>query len=133
MIYPDQNEVPLGLFHPEYREQSFRLRGHPHPGRDPRPPAARAARSPGSPVVLLWLAFLVWLATAGLVGVYEGNPLSLVAFQGKAIIYLERLPVAASVPLEQYLARRAAGALPRPARPALALRADRDRPRRESR
>jgi O-antigen ligase len=64
----------------------------------------RRARAPGSPLVLLWLAFLVWLATAGLVGAYEGNPLTLVAFQGKAIVYLGAFLLAASVPVAQYVA-----------------------------
>jgi len=102
-IYPDQNHVPVGLFHPEYREQTFRLL-------DILVPAAilarllRRRRAPGSPLVLLWLAFLVWLATAGLVGAYEGNPLALVAFQGKAIIYLGTFLLAASVPVGQYVA-----------------------------
>ena len=104
VMYQDQNAVPIGLFHPEYREQTFRLP-------DILIPVAilvcllRRPASPGSPVVLVWLAFLVWLATAGLVGAYEGNPLSIVAFQGKAIIYLAVFLVAARVPVEQYLAR----------------------------
>jgi O-antigen ligase len=102
-IYQDQNDVPVGLFHPEYREQTFRLL-------DILVPAAilarllRRPRVPGSPLVLLWLAFLVWLATAGLVGAYEGNSLTLVAFQGKAIIYLGAFLLAASVPVGQYVA-----------------------------
>lgn len=104
VIYQDQNKVPTGLFHPEYREQSFRLV-------DILIPVAilasllRRPSSPGSPVVLVWLAFLIWLATAGLVGAYEGNPLSIVAFQGKAIIYLSAFVIAASVPIEEYLDR----------------------------
>jgi len=105
VIYQDQNEVPLGLFHPEYRDQSFRLL-------DILIPVAILARllhrprTPGSPVALLWLAWLVWLATAGIVGVYEGNSLSLVAYEGKAIIYVGAFLVASGVPLEQYVADR---------------------------
>ncbi|MDP8968865.1 MAG: O-antigen ligase family protein [Actinomycetota bacterium] len=103
VLYENQNEVPIGLFHPEYEKQTFRLP-------DILIPVAilacllRRPRAPSSPVVLVWLAFLAWLTTAGLVGVYEGNPLSIVAFQGKAIIYLGAFLVAASVPVGQYLA-----------------------------
>lgn len=105
VIYQDQNEVPLGLFHPEYRDQSFRLL-------DILIPAAIIARllhrtpTPGSPIALLWLAWLAWLATAGIVGVYEGNSLTLVAYEGKAIIYVGAFLVASGVPLEQYVADR---------------------------
>jgi hypothetical protein len=105
VIYQNQNEVPTGLFHPEYREQSFRLL-------DILIPAAILARllhrpqAAGSPLTLLWLAFLVWIATAGIVGAYAGNPLKIVAFQGKAIIYLGAFLIAAGVPIEQYVADR---------------------------
>jgi O-antigen ligase len=103
VIYSDQVHVPTGLFHPQYRKQTFRLV-------DILVPVAilvcllRPRFAPTSPVVLVWLAFLVWLGTAGVVGAYEGNPLSIVAFQGKAIIYLSAFLIAASVPIEQYLA-----------------------------
>ena len=105
VIYQDQNEVPVGLFHPEYRDQSFRLL-------DILIPVAIIARllhrprTPGSPIALLWLAWLAWLATAGIVGVYEGNSLSLIAYEGKAIIYVGAFLVASGVPLEQYVAGR---------------------------
>lgn len=104
VIYPDQSNVPTGLFHPEYRKQTFRLVDILIPVVIVVCLLGRPA-SPGSPVVLVWLAFLVWLATAGLIGAYEGHPLSIVAFQGKAIIYLGVFVAAASVPVEQYLAR----------------------------
>jgi O-antigen ligase len=105
VIYQDQNEVPLGLFHPEYRDQSFRLL-------DILIPAAIIARllhrprTPGSPVALLWLAWLAWLVTAGVVGVYEGNSLTLIAYEGKAIIYVGAFLIASGVPLEQYVEGR---------------------------
>lgn len=103
-IYQSQNEIPIGLFHPEYESLSFRLL-------DIVIPAAivahllqrRRSGTTPSPVLLLWLALLAWLATAGLIGAYDGNPLRLVGFHGKAIIYLGVLLVAAAVPLEQYI------------------------------
>ncbi|CAN5159117.1 hypothetical protein BH20ACT16_BH20ACT16_15070 [soil metagenome] len=105
-LYQSQNEIPAGLFHPEYRSLSFRLL-------DLVIPVAVLAwllqrrRTPATDVrVLLWLVFLAWMATAGLVGAYEQNPLRLVGFHGKAIVYLGALVLAASVPLEDYLAKR---------------------------
>jgi len=105
VIYQDQNEVPLGLFHPEYREQSFRLL-------DLLIPFAIIARllhrprGAGSAVTLLWLAWLVWLLTAGAIGVYEGNSMKLIAYEAKAIIYVGAFLVAAGVPIEQYVEGR---------------------------
>jgi O-antigen ligase len=104
VIYQSQNEIPIGLFHPEYKSLSFRLL-------DIVIPAAilahllqrRRSPAPPSPTLLLWLALLAWLATAAAVGAYDGNPLKLVGFHGKAIIYLGVLLVAAAVPLEQYI------------------------------
>ncbi|MGH2919523.1 MAG: O-antigen ligase family protein [Solirubrobacteraceae bacterium] len=105
LLYQSQNEIPPGLIHPEYRGFSFRLI-------DIVIPAALLARliqrTRGRPVntsVLLWVVFAVWLAAAGLLGAYEGNRLQLVAFHGKAIIYLGVLVLAATVPLHEYLAK----------------------------
>lgn len=104
VIYADQNVVPTGLLHPEFGGESFRLL-------DVVIPAAILARllhrprTGGTPVTLAWLALLAWLATAGLIGVYEGNAPAIVAFQAKAIIYLGALLVAAGVPLGEYVAR----------------------------
>ncbi|HWC25056.1 MAG TPA: O-antigen ligase family protein [Solirubrobacteraceae bacterium] len=106
-IYQSQNEIPDGIFHPEYGALSFRLL-------DVLIPAAILARllqpkraaTPLNPTVLLWLALLAWLATAGVIGLYDGNPTKLVGFHAKAIIYLGALVLAAGVPLEQYVARR---------------------------
>lgn len=103
-LYQSQNEIPAGLVHPEYRALSFRLL-------DVVIPAAILARLlQGTRTLpfgtgLLWLALLAWLATAGLIGVYDGNPLRIVGFHGKAIIYLGALLLAAGVPLEDYLAQ----------------------------
>ncbi|MDQ3676527.1 MAG: O-antigen ligase family protein [Actinomycetota bacterium] len=104
LVYESQNTIPTGLFHPEYRSLSFRLI-------DIVIPVAVLAhvlgRTRGRPVhtsVLLWLALLLWLAAAGLLGVYEDNGLKLVGFHGKVIVYLGALVIAAGVPLQEYLA-----------------------------
>jgi O-antigen ligase len=101
-LYQSQNEIPVGLFHPEYESLSFRLL-------DIVIPAAIVARLLQRRALpdlsaLLWLALLAWLATAGLIGAYDGNPLRIVAFHGKVIIYLGALLLATGVPLACYLA-----------------------------
>ena len=103
-LYQSQNEIPAGIFHPEYGSLSFRLL-------DIVIPVAILARLlQGRRTLpfgtgLLWLALLAWLATAGMIGVYDGNPLKIVGFHGKVIIYLGALLLAAGVPLEDYLAK----------------------------
>lgn len=104
-IYQSQNEIPVGLFHPEYRSLSFRLLDIVIPVAILARLLQRARTHPANPTVLLWLALLAWLATAGFVGAYEGNALTLVGFHGKVIIYLGALVLAAGVPIEQYLAK----------------------------
>lgn len=103
VLYQSQNEIPTGLIHPVYRGQSFRLIDLVIPVAI----LARLIQRPRStPGALLWLGFLLWLVTAGIVGYYEGNDPTLVTFHGKAIIYLGTLFVAAGVPLEAFLADR---------------------------
>ncbi len=103
-LYQSQNEIPAGIFHPEFGSLSFRLL-------DLVIPAAilarllHGARTFPFGAGLLWLALLAWLATAGLIGVYDGNPLRVVGFHGKVIIYLGALLLAAGVPFEDYLAK----------------------------
>lgn len=105
-LYQSQNEIPAGLFHPEYEALSFRLLDIVIPAAILARLLQRTRTVPNTNTnALLWLALLTWLATAGFVGVYEGNPLRIVGFHGKAIIYLGALLLAAGVPLEQYIAR----------------------------
>jgi O-antigen ligase len=103
-LYQSQNEVPTGIFHPEYEELSFRLLDVVIPVAILARMLQRARTLPYASG-LLWLALLAWLATAGLIGAYDGNPLRIVAFHGKVIIYLGALLLAAGVPLEDYLAK----------------------------
>lgn len=103
-LYQSQNEIPAGIVHPEFGSLSFRLL-------DIVVPAAILARLlQGTRTFpfgagLLWLAVLAWLATAGLIGVHDGNPLRIVGFHGKVIIYLGAMLLAAGVALDDYLAR----------------------------
>jgi O-antigen ligase len=104
-IYQSQNEIPTGLFHPEYESLSFRLLDIVIPAAILARLLQRRRTQPASTIVLLWVALLAWLAVAGLVGAYEGNPLKLVGFHGKAVIYLGALLLAADIPLRQYVAK----------------------------
>jgi O-antigen ligase len=104
-IYQSQNEIPIGLFHPEYRSLSFRLLDIVIPAAILARLVQRGRSRAPNPTLLLWLALLAWLATAGLIGAYDGNPLKLVGFHGKAIVYLGALVLAADIPLEQYIAK----------------------------
>ncbi len=106
VLYQDQTFAPVGLFHPEYREQSFRLIDVVVPVAVLARLLHRRGHPSGGPAVLLWLAFLLWLTTAGVVGAYEGHPMKIVAFQGKAIIYLGALLVAAGIPIADYVGGR---------------------------
>jgi O-antigen ligase len=104
-LYQSQNEIPIGLFHPDYRSLSFRLPDIVIPAAIVARLLQRGRSDVPNPTMLLWLALLAWLVTAGVVGIYDGNPLRLVGFHGKAIVYLGALVLAADIPLEQYLAR----------------------------
>jgi O-antigen ligase len=105
-LYPDPNNVPDGLFHPEIGGLSFRIF-------DVLIPLALAARlavrrPPRSlPItLLLWGAFIAWLACAGVIGLVEGSPPAIVAFQAKAILYLGLMALALDVPPDGWLAPR---------------------------
>lgn len=104
-VYPNSNTVPPGLFHPTLGGVSFRLF-------DIAVPIAVAARisvhglGRFSGNALLWVAFLVWFATAGVIGVLNGNPFAQVTFEGKAIAYLLAIYLTATIPASQYLASR---------------------------
>jgi O-antigen ligase len=114
-LYENPNLVPNGLFHPGI-------------GADPKPddeiidyaisfrlidlvvPIAIGARlyARGLPERMrgasVWLlAFLVWLVGAALIGLYNGNSTSLIAFEAKAIVYLGVAALAASVPARDYV------------------------------
>jgi O-antigen ligase/polysaccharide polymerase Wzy-like membrane protein len=97
-LYGNQSQVPTGLLHPGTQPLTFRLvdaviavaliarliaRGLPR----------RLGAGP-----MLWIAFLMLLAGAGIVGAFEGNSIDLVTFEGKAVLYLGVFAVAAGVP-----------------------------------
>lgn len=103
-LYPSQNEVPSGLFHPQIGSLSLRLIDIVIPTVLLAHLLQQRRSSTAPAAALLWVGFLVWLATAALLGGYAGNGLSIVAFEAKAVLYLGILFLAASVPLECYLA-----------------------------
>jgi O-antigen ligase len=105
-LYWSPNEVPFGLFHPRVGPLNFRLV-------DVIIPAAMAARLIGGRVAprlsttsLVWMAALVWIATAGLLGLLYGNDIILVAFEGKIVLYLGVMTLAAGIPIGDYVHAR---------------------------
>jgi O-antigen ligase len=103
-LYPSQNEVSTGLFHPQIGSLSFRAIDVVIPVVLLAHLLQRRRRESTPATGLLWLAFLAWLATAAVLGAYAGNDLQVVAFEAKALLYLGVLFLVASVPLENYLA-----------------------------
>lgn len=106
IVYADQNLAPTGILHPEYEHQSFRLLDVVIPAAIFARLVGRRRRHAPADLLLPWLALLVWLATAGAIGVYEGHPPAIVAFHAKVIVYLGAFALAAGVPLADLLARR---------------------------
>ena len=105
-LYGNQSDIPTGLLHPGSQPFTFRFL-------DVVIPIAVIARliAKGFPVrsglgPLLWVAFLAWLASAGIVGAFGGNDIDLVTFEGKAILYVGVFAVAAGVPAERLFAGR---------------------------
>lgn len=97
VLYPSQNEVPVGIFHPGSGELTFRIA-------EAIVAVALAARLVvrGAPMaigirMLWWVAFLIWMATAAVVGVLAGNGLEIIAFEAKAIVYLGAIAIGAGV------------------------------------
>ncbi len=104
-IYPNQNLVPTGLFHPTLGGTTFRPI-------DLVIPIALAARLYArglprqiDPTLLLWLGFLTWLVAAAVIGVYNGNAFDEVSSQAKVLLYLGLILLAADVPVERYFER----------------------------
>lgn len=88
LIYPSQNEVPGGLFHPSLGGRALRLP-------EVMIPLALLARVivRGGPQRLgttatAWAAFLVWLGVGFPIGVLMHNSFDEAFFQAKAVIYL---------------------------------------------
>lgn len=105
-LFGNQGEVPTGLLHPGTQPLTFRFV-------DEVIAVALAARliGRGSPVraglgPLLWVAFLAWVASAGIVGTFGGNHVDLVTFEGKVILYIGVFAVAAGVPAGRLLRDR---------------------------
>ncbi|MBA2624292.1 MAG: O-antigen ligase family protein [Acidimicrobiia bacterium] len=110
ILYPSQNNVPIGLFRPYVAGQSFRLSellivvGL----------LARVAVSGGprrfTAVGLAWTAFSVWYGAAAVSGLLAGNPIEDVLFQAKVIIYIAGgLGLAAGVDPSRLVTTKAIG------------------------
>lgn len=103
-LYGNQTTVPRGLFHPGIGGFSFRLL-------DAVILVAVGARLTTRGIGsfrwtgLLWAAFILWLATAAVIGVTSGNSVDQLTFQAKAIIYLLVIFLAAGIPARDYVER----------------------------
>jgi O-antigen ligase len=106
-LYYSPNEVALGLLHPEIGPLSFRVF-------DVLIPFAALARLLAGhraslpPAVLWWLPFVAWTVTSGILGFLQGNDPNLITFEGKLVVYLLMVPLAAGVPARAYLESRGA-------------------------
>lgn len=102
-LYPNQNTIPSGLFHPALGGGfSFRLF-------DVLLLVAVGARlsvrgfGRFSASGLLWVAFIVWLGVAAVIGFTGGNALDKLTFEAKAMIYMSAIFLTATVPAHEYV------------------------------
>lgn len=104
MLYPDQNSIPPGFFHPAAGGAlSFRIY-------ELLIPMALLARVLAKGVVgrvggaaVLWIAFYSWFVAAAITGYLNGNNPENVLYQAKAVIYVGGMAVlAAGVPIGHY-------------------------------
>ena len=102
-LYPNQNTIPPGLFHPALGGGfSFRLF-------DVLIVVAVGARITTRGVGrfgltgLLWTAFIAWLGVAAVIGLSGGNPLDKLTFEAKAMIYMAAIFLTATVPVREYV------------------------------
>jgi O-antigen ligase/polysaccharide polymerase Wzy-like membrane protein len=114
VLYPDPNNVPTGLFHPGIGAADAASGGGTDYGLSFRLPellipAAILARLYATGrlmrvhwATLWWLAFGAWLVVSALVGVRHGNSAGLILFEGKIIVYLGFMLLAAGVPASEY-------------------------------
>jgi hypothetical protein len=105
-LYGNQSDVPTGLLHPGTQPLTFRFV-------DAVIAVALIARliARGMPkriglAPMLWVGFLILLAGGGIVGAFEGNSIDLVTFEGKAVLYIGVMAVAAGVPARTLFAER---------------------------
>jgi O-antigen ligase len=105
-LYSSPNEVATGLLHPQVGSLSFRSFDVIVPLAAIARLLAGRRRGRGHPSVLWWLPFAVWMITAGVIGVASGNSFTLITFEGKLVIYLLMIPLAAGVPARQYVEDR---------------------------
>jgi O-antigen ligase len=105
-LYSSPNEVATGLLHPQVGSLSFRSFDVIVPLAAIARLLAGRRRERGHPAVLWWLPFAVWMITAGVIGVASGNSFTLITFEGKLVIYLLMIPLAAGVPARRYVEDR---------------------------
>jgi len=112
-IYPNQSLIPAGLFHPVLGSGSgvggadsglsFRLPEILVPMALTARMLAHGRRFYLRAASLWWLAYLVWLMAAGVIGVENGNSANLALFEGKAVAYIGFFVLVAGVPAREFV------------------------------
>lgn len=108
LIYPSQNEVPGGIFHPSIAGQAFRLPEYFIPIALLARVIARGFPRRAGATAVMWIAFITWYGLGTLVGMVFGHSFNEILFQSKAVLYVGGgALLAAGVP-PQRLANRGA-------------------------
>lgn len=102
LIYPTQNGVPGGLFHPSLAGRALRLPEVIIPVALVARVVVRGLPDRLGATAMAWLAFSVWLGLGLPIGVIMGNAFDQAFFQAKAVIYLGGgFALVAGVPIER--------------------------------
>lgn len=88
LIYPSQNEVPGGLFHPSIAGRAFRLPEYIIPLALLARLIARGAPRRIGATAVMWCAFFAWYGVGIVVGVAFHHDFNQIFYQAKAIVYV---------------------------------------------
>lgn len=86
LIYPSQNEVPGGLFHPNIAGRSIRLPEYIIPITLVARVLARGAPRRVGAIAIAWIAFFAWYGFGVVVGILLYHSFDQIFFQSKAIL-----------------------------------------------
>lgn len=88
LIYPSQNEVPGGIFHPSIAGQAFRLPEYFIPLALLARLIARGFPRRVGATALMWIAFITWYGLGSVIGLAFGHNFNEILFQSKAVLYV---------------------------------------------
>jgi O-antigen ligase len=101
-IYPSPFDVPNSIVNPVLGGQSFRLVDVVVGFALVVQLFQKRRPTKGGITPLLWIAFLVWMTTAAVIGVQQHNDTTLLPFEAKAIVYLSSAVLVACVPAARW-------------------------------